>query len=64
MDTKVRIIITREPCVNHGVMRGIACWTVPALRDGGKAALGVCMHRAAKTGILTPKAKRQFLGIK
>ena len=63
-DTKVIYVTNREACSVHGVARGVPCWSFPARNDGLPLRLGICMSRAFKSGILTPEAKRQFLGIK
>lgn len=67
MDTKVRRVISKGPCAIHGVAPGVPCWTLPSYgadTHNRPPVLGICMHRANAAGVLNPKAKRQFLGIK
>lgn len=63
-DTKVKFVIGTVHCEAHRKAEGEACWTTPARTDGLSPVRGVCMGRAARSGILTPAYKREWLGIK
>jgi len=48
-DSYIDTVIMRGDCMHHAVPKGMACYTLPALR-GSRDHVGVCNSRAKKAG--------------
>lgn len=59
-DKKVSFIVASVPCLRHGVDVTQPCWSTPARTDNLPPRMGVCMQRAAMSGILLPQVRMQY----